>query len=81
MKYLLLCLAVASTFFLGLSQKVAARKFHSLQHTGKDTIPVRTMEKTAIMVKDLMNGEGLDSVYVTVGTKKRLHKCERLCCV
>src|SRR5215204_3674358 len=70
MKYLLLCLAATSAFSLCLTSNAFAGNTFFFQSAGKDTVPARLIDRVNVTVKDLMDGEGLDSVYVTVGAKR-----------
>jgi TonB-linked SusC/RagA family outer membrane protein len=70
MKYLLVCLATTSIFSLCLSQPTFAGKNYFDQQPATDSIPAKRIDKVNIVVKDLMDGESLDSVYVIVGGKR-----------
>src|SRR5215204_3342226 len=54
----------------GISSKVFAKKSGHYQQTPKDSIPKKIIGKVKITVKDLMDGSGMDSVYILVGIKK-----------
>jgi TonB-linked SusC/RagA family outer membrane protein len=68
MKYLFACLATT-----GLSLSFPWNAFadnHYYQEPGKDSIPSKIMEKVTVVVKDLMDRDRLDSVYVIVGNNR-----------
>lgn len=68
MKHLLICLTGVCSFCF--STAAFAGENHFFQQPSKDSLAPRLIEKASITVKDLMDGEGLDSVYVVVGNKK-----------
>src|SRR5215203_722746 len=70
MKYIILCVAVTGVFSLFILEGASAGNNHFFQQPGKDSVPVLILEKVNVTVKDLMNGERLDSVYVQAGSKK-----------
>src|SRR5215218_70230 len=70
MKYIILCVAVTGVFSLFILEGASAGNNHFFQQPGKDSVPVWILEKVNVTVKDLMNGERLDSVYVQAGSKK-----------
>ena len=47
-----------------------AEKSGHYQQAPKDSIPKKIIGKVKITVKDLMDGSAVDSVYVSVGTKR-----------
>ena len=68
MKYLFVCMATT-----GLSLSFPWNAFadnHYYQEPGKDSTPTKIIEKLTVVVKDLMDRDKLDSVYVIVGNKK-----------
>ena len=69
MKHLLFSLTAAFSI-LCFSSSAAAEKTGFYQQTPKDTIPQKVLGKIRVTVKDLMDGAALDSVYVTVGSKR-----------
>ncbi|HEX6168172.1 MAG TPA: TonB-dependent receptor plug domain-containing protein, partial [Chitinophagaceae bacterium] len=69
MKHLLFSLTAAFSI-LCFSSSAAAEKTGFYQQTLKDTIPKKAIEKVRVIVKDLMDATVMDSVYVTVGSKR-----------
>ena len=69
MKHLFVCLATG-VYSICFSTAAFAGENHFFQQPARDTFPAVKIEKLTVTVKDLMDGEGLDSVYVTVGNKK-----------
>ncbi|HEU5165138.1 MAG TPA: TonB-dependent receptor plug domain-containing protein, partial [Chitinophagaceae bacterium] len=69
MKHLLFSLTAAFSI-LCFSSSAAAEKTGFYLQTPKDSIPKKTLGKIKVTVKDLMDGAALDSVYVTVGSKR-----------
>ena len=60
----------AVLFILCFSYDASAEISGFYQQTPKDTIPKISLEKVKITVKDLLDGSVLDSVFVTIGSKK-----------
>jgi len=48
---------------------VLAQTRGNYRHTADDSLPKKMIQKVKIIVKDLMDGSGLDSVYINVGIK------------
>ena len=69
MKHLLFSLTAAFSI-LCFSSSAAAEKIGFYQQTPKDSIPKKTLGKVRVTVKDLIDGTALDSVYVTVASKR-----------
>jgi TonB-linked SusC/RagA family outer membrane protein len=70
MKQYLLLITAASLCIACLSVNVFAGEHHYFQQPVKDSVPPVTIHRMKVSVKDLMDGSGLDSVYITVGQKK-----------
>ena len=70
MKRTLYFIAIAGCCIFSLPLSGFAGEHHFFQQNQRDTIPVKTIQKVRVTVKDLMDGEPLDSVFITVGTKR-----------
>ena len=69
MKHTLYFIAIAGCCIFFFPTSVLAGKNH-FQQSQKDSIPIKTIQKVRVVVKDLMDGEALDSVLINVGSKK-----------
>lgn len=70
MRHSLLCSIICGICVLGSSYDVVATTNRYFQTGSKDTVPARMLAKVAITLRDLSDGNALDSVMVTVGRKK-----------
>jgi hypothetical protein len=70
MKHLMFSVIAGIFFITGIPTQVFAETNGQYQQAPKDTIPKKIIPKVKIAVKDLMDGSGLDSVYVNAGLKR-----------
>ena len=68
MKHSLLFIAITGCCIL-FSPRGFAGEFHFFQQPQKDSTPAKNFQRVRVAVRDLMDGQPLDSVYVTVGLK------------
>ena len=60
----------AVLLFTCISSDVVAEISGNYQQVPADTTPKKIISRVRVIVKDLMDGAGLDSVYISVGIKK-----------
>ncbi len=70
MRRLIFSVSAVLLIIIGTPSSVTAKEYGSYQQAPKDTIPKKIIGKVRVQVKDLMNGSGIDSAYVSAGTKK-----------
>ena len=70
MRHSLLCSIIYGISLLGSSYDVFAETNEYFQSVQKDSVPSRFIPRIAIIVRDLEDGNTMDSVMVTVGVKK-----------
>ncbi|HEX6181281.1 MAG TPA: SusC/RagA family TonB-linked outer membrane protein [Chitinophagaceae bacterium] len=70
MKHTLYFIAITGCCIFSIPSIGLAGTNHFFQQNQRDSVPVKTIQKVKINVRDLMDGTALDSVFVTVGLKK-----------
>jgi len=70
MKHLMVSFTAGILFITGITSQVFAETNGRYQQAPNDSVPKKMVQGVKITVKDLMDGSGLDSVYISVGVKR-----------
>ena len=70
MRRLIFFVAAVLLFITCITSRVMAKENGYYQQAPKDSLPKKIIEKVRIQVKDLMDGSGIDSVYISAGLKR-----------